>query len=100
MSKQRINKKRVTRTISGSLKLPAEVTQEQGCDGGVVTLSVARNGLTLFPSSQVALQEDCTYSLQFTIKEKKGKKFSYEVGAAFGGNEVLNPIENDRGFGK
>jgi hypothetical protein len=98
MQKQRINRNRVTRTIAGELLLPDGVTAEQGCDDGDVTLTVVRKGLTIFPSSQVNLEEDCTYSLEFTIKERKGKKFNYDVDAAFSGNDVLNPIESEGGF--
>ncbi len=62
-----------------------------------MTLEVLRNNLTLFPSSVVALQPDCTYSLSFNIKEKKGRRYSYIVDATFGGNDVLKPTERLRG---
>lgn len=97
MNKERRTKKKVRRTISGAVILPANVTPEDGCDGGSVALSVERNGVTLFPSSVVPLQADCTYSLTFKIKEKKGRKYDYDFEAAFGGNEVLNPISNSGG---
>ena len=100
MAKDRLTKKKVHRTISGELDLPANVTPEQGCDDGDVTLSVLRNNLTIFPSSQVSLAPDCTYNLEFTIKEKKGKSFNYVVGAEFGGNDVLHPVEDEEGFGR
>jgi hypothetical protein len=100
MAKERLTKKRVHRTISGEISLPANVTPAQGCDDGDVTLSVLRNNLTVFPGSQVSLEPDCSYSLEFNIKEKKGKSFSYVVGAAFGGNSVLNPVDDEEGFGR
>jgi hypothetical protein len=93
-------KKTVLRTISGAIDLPARVEAEDGCDGGNVSLTVEQNGVTLFPSSQVSLQDDCTYSLEFTIKEKKKKTYTYDVDAGFSGNDVLNPISNTGGFSR
>ena len=98
MAKTRLTKKKVSRTISGVVDLPNNVTAEDGCDGGAVTLEVLRNNLTLFPSSVVALQDDCSYSLSFTLKEKKGKSFNYIVDATFSGNDVLKPISDSEGF--
>ncbi len=66
---------------------------------GTVTLNIQRDGITLFPSSQVDVQPDCTYSLTFTIKEKKKKgkpKPTYDVGASFSGNGTLNPVSKSR----
>ena len=100
MHRERISDNRVRRTISGEIDLPDRVTANQACDGGTVALTVIRNGLTIFPSSQVALESDCSYALEFTIKEKKGDKPKpkYIVEAAFGGNSVLNPIDDSRRF--
>jgi hypothetical protein len=100
MQKDRINKRKVHRTISGDLALPERVDPDDGCADGTVTLHVDRKGVTLFPSSQADLQPDCSYSLEFTIKEKKGKRYHYDVEATFGGNSVLEPISNEEGFGK
>ena len=46
------------------------------------------------------MQSDCTYSLEFTIKEKKKKgkpKPVYDVGASFSGNNTLTSCRGDRG---
>ena len=93
-------KKTVLRTISGAIDLPARVDAEDGCASGTVSLTVEQNGVTLFPSSQVSLQDDCSYSLEFTIKEKKKKTYTYDVDAGFSGNDVLNPISNTGGFSR
>jgi hypothetical protein len=100
MDRERISDNRVERTIFGEVVLPDRVTAEQGCDGGAVTLAVIRNGLTIFPSSVVPVKPDCSYQLEFTIKEKRGDRPrpKYIVNAAFGGNSVLNPIEDSRRF--
>ena len=98
MARDRLTKKKVHREISGAVDLPENVTAEQGCDGGTVTLEVLRNNLTLFPSSVVALQPDCTYSLSFNIKEKQGRRYNYIVDATFGGNDVLKPTSDSGGF--
>ena len=50
MAKDRLTKKKVQRTISGEIDLPNNVTAEDGCDGGTVTLTVERNSLTVFPA--------------------------------------------------
>ncbi len=98
MYKERISKKNVRRTVSGEITLPARV-DEEACTG-TVTLNIQRDGVTLFPSSQVDVQPDCTYSLEFTIKEKKGKpKPTYDVGASFSGNGTLNPVSKSLVFG-
>ena len=97
MDKQRLNDKKVQRTISGALDLPDRVEPEDGCDSGIVQLAVDRNNATLFPSSQVPLQDDCSYQLQFKIKEPKGsRRPNYDVSATFLGNQVLNQIGNSR----
>ena len=89
----------VTRSrSSGTIQLPPRVAVEDGCASGAMTITVERNGLTLFPSSQVGLQDDCTYELKFRTKEKKGKTYHYDVDASFGGNGVLNPISDSGGF--
>jgi hypothetical protein len=100
MDKDRINKKKVHRTISGELDLPERVDPDDGCEDGTVSLHVDRNGITLFPSSQVDIQPDCSYSLEFNVKEKRGKRYHYDVEATFGGNSVLEPISNEEGFGR
>ena len=98
MYKERVSKKNVRRTVSGEITLPARV-DEEACTG-TVTLNIQRDGVTLFPSSQVDVQPDCTYSLEFTIKEKKGKpKPTYDVGASFSGNGTLNPVSKSLVFG-
>ncbi len=94
MLKQRINKKMVKRTISGEVVRPDRV--DQSACSGHVTLNVQRNGITLFPSTQVDVEQDCTYELEFTIKEKrkKGKpKPVYDVGASFSGNGTLTSAD-------
>jgi hypothetical protein len=100
MDKDRFNRRKVMRTISGELELPERVTAEQGCDGGSVTLNVTRNGATLFPSAQAPLAEDCGYELSFRAKERKGDrpKPRYVVEGSFGGNDVFNPIANSGRF--
>jgi Bacterial Ig domain len=98
MDKLRLNNKKVQRTISGDLDLPDRVEPEDGCDSGIVQLVVERNNETLFPSSQVALQDDCSYELQFLIKEGRRSKPRYDVSSTFLGNEVLNQISNSGRF--
>lgn len=101
MQKNRLTAKKVQRTISGELDLPDRVEPEDGCDTGIVQLVVTRNNATLFPSSQVAIQDDCTYHLQFLIKEprrNRGHRPTYDVSSTFLGNQVLNQISNSGRF--
>ncbi len=101
MDKDRLNKKKVHRTISGEVVRPARVDTD-ACTG-TVTLNIQRDGITLFPSTQVNVQSDCTYSLEFTIKEKKKKgkpKPVYDVGASFSGNNTLTSAEATEVFGR
>jgi hypothetical protein len=99
MLKQRLNKKMVKRTISGEVVRPDRVDAD-ACSGHV-TLNVQRNSITLFPSTQVDVQSDCTYSLEFTIKEKKKKgkpKPVYDVGASYSGNGTLTAASETAEF--
>ena len=101
MQKNRLTEKKVQRTIGGELDLPDRVQPEDGCDSGTVQMTVTRNNATLFPSSQVGLQDDCSYQLQFLIKEprrNKGHRPTYDVSATFLGNQVLNQISNSGRF--
>ena len=43
MDKERLNKKKVQRTISGELDLPGPGQPEDGCGTGIVQLAVDRN---------------------------------------------------------
>ncbi len=101
MSKDRLTKKKVRREISGEVVLPDRVDND-ACTG-TVTLNIQRDGITLFPSTQVNVQPDCTYSLTFTIKEKKKKgkpKPEYDVGASFSGNSILTTATKTERFGR
>jgi hypothetical protein len=101
MHKTRLDKRTVTRTVSGEVVLPDRV--DQSACSGHVTLNIQRDGLTLFPSQQVEVKSDCTYELTFTIKErkKKGKpKPVYNVGAAYSGNGTLTAASKDAEFGR
>lgn len=94
--KKKKGKKRLVRTIQGQVITPTRVTWGQGCATGTVTLTVDLNGATLFPLTQVPLNADCTYAL--TIKVAKTKKHKFTVEAGFGGNSVLLPTTNSKGF--
>lgn len=101
MDKMRLNKKIVRRTISGEILLPPRV-DNSACTG-TVTLNIQRNGITLFPSSQVEVKPDCSYSLTFTLKEKRKKgrpKPVYDVGASFSGNQTLTAASETARFGR
>ncbi len=96
MTRSRLNKKKVERTVSGEIDKARRVS-DSACTG-TVTLNIQRNGVTLFPSAQVDVKPDCTYSLSFTTKEnkKKGKpKPKYDVAASFSGNGTLLPDQQD-----
>ena len=99
MQKERLNKKKVKRTISGEVVRPDRV-DEEACSGHV-TLNIQRDGITLFPSTQVDVEADCSYELTFTIKEKKKKgkpKPVYDVGASFSGNNTLTSVSETAEF--
>ncbi len=87
---------RLQRTISGGISFSNRVTQAQGCASGSVTLTVEKNGSSLFPYTQVPLNSNCGYVLKFKVP--KTKKHNFTVEATFGGNSVLLPISNNRRF--
>jgi hypothetical protein len=90
-------KKKLVRTLSGGLQLPAGVDAAEGCATGTVAITVQRNGNTIFPLTQVPLTESCTYKLKFTVAKKQGKT-SFHATAKFGGNAVLRPVSTNRRF--
>ena len=99
MEKERLTKRKVHRTIHGEVVRPARV--DQSACTGTVTLNVQRNGITKFPSAQVEVQPDCTYSLEFTIREKRkrGKpKPVYDVAASYSGNTTLQAVSETAEF--
>lgn len=87
---------RLYRVISGGISFNNRVTQAQGCSSGSVTLTVEKNGTSLFPYTQVPLNSNCGYVLKFKVP--KTKKHNFTVEASFGGNSVLLPISNNRRF--
>ena len=89
-------KVRLVRTISGEVRLPDRVSKEQGCATGTITLNVTENGNSLFPFTQLPMSADCSYALKFKVAKTKRHKFG--VKAAFGGNQVLTQVRNDRRF--
>ncbi len=88
-------KKRLARTVKGTLSLPDRVSPAEGCGSGTVSVTVKRNGSTVFPLTQVPLASDCTYKLRFTVPKSK-KKSRFRASARFGGNAVLMPVSNNR----
>lgn len=92
---KRSGKKRLIRTVKGSLSLPDRVSPAEGCGSGTVSVTVKRNGTTVFPLTQVPLASDCTYKLRFTVSKSK-KKSRFRATARFGGNAVLMPVSNNR----
>jgi hypothetical protein len=97
-AKKKKKKVRVLHTISGELGLPSRVDPEDGCSSGHVTLSIDKNGRTLYPSVPVDLQPDCTYELSFKTKKKKKAVENLDVTATFPGNNVLTSISNQEAF--
>ena len=89
-------KSRMVRTISGKVTFNSRVTKPQACATGTATLTVYKNGSTLFPLTQVPLKANCTYALKFTVP--KTRKHSFKVVASFGGNSVLLPARKTRRF--
>ncbi len=90
------SKRRIIRTISGRLSFSKRVTKAQGCSTGTVTLSITKNGNTLFPLNQVPLRPSCSYALRFKIPKTRRHRFA--VSLSFGGNQVLLPTRNKRRF--
>jgi hypothetical protein len=91
-------KVKVSHVISGELGLPSRVDPEDGCSSGHVTLNILKNGHTLYPSTQVDLQPDCTYELAFITKKRKRAVEHLDVTATFPGNSVLTSISNQEAF--
>lgn len=87
-------KKKLTRVVTGALSLPERVTPAEGCSSGTVSVTVKRNGRTVFPLTQVPLTSDCTYRMKFTVPKLKKNRF--RASARFGGNAVLMPVSNNR----
>lgn len=93
---KKARRNRIIRVLSGGIEFNNRVTQAQGCATGTVTMTVTKNGNTLFPLTQVPLRANCGYVLRFTVP--KTKKHNFKVEASFGGNSVLLPISNNRRF--
>jgi hypothetical protein len=93
-TEKRTSKTLSKRTITGTLKLPANVTAAQACASGTTTLVIKRGGKTL-DDTQLKLDATCAFKRSLTALTK-GKPFS--VTAKFGGNAVLAPISNTRRF--
>jgi hypothetical protein len=94
LSAKRASKKKLTRVVSGTVLLPERVSPAEGCGTGTVSVTVKRNGATVFPLTQVPLASDCTYKLKFTVP--KLRKNSFLATARFGGNAVLQPVSDNR----
>ena len=81
------------RTIRGTLKLPEDVTPQQGCSGSV-TLVVTRRGRSLL-NQHVPLSRSCTFSRSITAARSNQ---SFSVSAKFGGNAALSTANATRRF--
>ncbi|MGB7686303.1 MAG: hypothetical protein WBL45_11040 [Solirubrobacterales bacterium] len=88
-------KRKLARIVKGTLSLPDRVSPAEGCASGTVSVTVKRNGSTVFPSTQVPLARNCTYKLKFTVS-KSNKKSRFRATARFGGNAVLQPVSHHR----
>lgn len=75
---------------SGTLALPAGVTQAQGCSAGVVSVQVKR-GATTVSTRRANLRRNCTYSssVTFTNRRRLGSSGRLRFTARFLGNTVL-----------
>jgi hypothetical protein len=94
MTGKAAGKKKLSEVVTGSLTLPERVSAAEGCASGSVSVTVKRNGNTLFPLTQVPLASDCTYKMKFTVRKLPKNKF--RASARFGGNAVLLPVSHDR----
>jgi hypothetical protein len=94
LSAKPASKKKIARVVSGAVLLPERVSPAEGCGTGTVSVTVKRNGATVFPLTQVPLASDCTYKLKFTVP--KLRKNTFLATARFGGNAVLQPVSDNR----
>ncbi|WP_028057522.1 right-handed parallel beta-helix repeat-containing protein [Candidatus Solirubrobacter pratensis] len=79
--------------VSGKLKLPSQVTLDEGCASGSVSLIVKR-GSRVVSDSQVRLSSSCSFTKHVSGRSKS----RLSVSARFSGNKVLAPVRANRRF--
>jgi hypothetical protein len=82
------------RTISGTLRQPAAVTDAEACTPGTVTITIKRAGRSVL-NQQVGLSKSCTF--QRSVTAARGKQ-PFSVSVKFGGNSVLATAGSTRRF--
>ena len=93
IAKKNVKGNKAKRTITGTIKVPANVTKTQACSGKVTRL-IKRNGRSVF-NQVVNVSKNCTFSRSVTAA-RKGQKFT--VSAKFAGNSVLGTASSTRRF--
>ncbi|WP_147447555.1 Ig-like domain-containing protein [Solirubrobacter pauli] len=93
VAKKNVKGNKARRTISGTIKFPANVTKAQGCSGKV-TVQIKRNGRSVL-NQVVSVSKSCTFSRSVTAA-RNGQTFS--VSAKYAGNSVLTTASSTRRF--